>query len=64
MLPAEEKLNKPAIKPEKDPELIYDIISGEGGATYDVHDLLNCIVDKDSMQEYKGEYGQTCTALR
>ena len=26
---------------------------------YEVHDILDCIVDADSFQEYKSEYGQT-----
>jgi acetyl-CoA carboxylase carboxyltransferase component len=30
-----------------------------GRAEYDVRDLLDCIIDRGSLQEYKAEYGQT-----
>lgn len=40
-------------------EDVYGIISADGKKTYDVHDLLACIVDKDSLQEFKKGYGQT-----
>lgn len=59
MLPAERESNKILTLPLKDPQTMYDFISGDGSATYDVRDLLNCIVDKDSMQEYKQEFGTT-----
>ncbi|GAA5508712.1 acyl-CoA carboxylase subunit beta [Novipirellula caenicola] len=37
----------------------YDIVSGEGREEYDVRDLLRLIVDNDTLQEYKSEFGQT-----
>ncbi|MBA3816573.1 MAG: acyl-CoA carboxylase subunit beta [Parachlamydiaceae bacterium] len=40
-------------------EQIYDLIDIESHAGYDVHDLLDCIVDNDSLQEYKADYGKT-----
>jgi acetyl-CoA carboxylase carboxyltransferase component len=39
-------------------EEIYDIFPA-GRGEYDVRDLLACIVDEDSLQEYKAEFGQT-----
>lgn len=47
------------IKSEKTPEAIYNIIKMDSRIGYDVHDLLACILDKDSFQEYKAEYGKT-----
>ncbi|MEM1282821.1 MAG: acyl-CoA carboxylase subunit beta [Chlamydiota bacterium] len=41
------------------PHKLYDIVSGDGKKEYDVHDVLTCIVDRGSMQEYKAEYGPT-----
>jgi 3-methylcrotonyl-CoA carboxylase beta subunit len=42
-----------------DPEALYDIISGDGSREYDVRDVLACIVDADSLEEYKAGFGQT-----
>ncbi len=36
---------------------IYNLMPATG--PYDVRDLLRCIVDRDSIQEYKADYGQT-----
>ncbi len=38
---------------------LYDLVPGDGRGEYDVRDVLACIVDKDSFQEYKAEYGLT-----
>ncbi len=48
--------------PQRDPADVYGVI-GNGSGEYDVHDVLACIVDRDSLVEYKSEYGRTlCTA--
>lgn len=41
------------------PYTIYDIVSGDSNKPYDVLDLLSCIIDRGSLQEYKKEYGPT-----
>lgn len=38
---------------------LYDLVSGEGLGEYDVRDVMACIVDGESLQEYKTEFGQT-----
>ena len=38
---------------------LYDLVPGDGRGEYDVRDVLACIVDQDSLQEYKAEYGLT-----
>jgi 3-methylcrotonyl-CoA carboxylase beta subunit len=38
---------------------LYDIVPGDGRGEYDVRDVFACIVDQDSLQEYKAEYGLT-----
>lgn len=58
MLPLDPATKK-VEKPEKDPKELYNLVGADSRKEYDVHDLLKCIVDKDSFQEYKAEYGQT-----
>jgi acetyl-CoA carboxylase carboxyltransferase component len=38
---------------------LYDLVSLDGRKEYDVRDVVACIVDRDSMHEYKHDYGQT-----
>src|SRR5438034_17674 len=45
--------------PSRAPDTAYDLISVDGRKEYDARDLLNCIVDVDSLNEYKAEYGKT-----
>ncbi len=46
-------------KPAKDPEAVYDLISLDGHKPYDARDLLVSIIDADSLDEYKADYGKT-----
>lgn len=41
------------------PEKIYDLIDIDSRLGYDVNDLLACVVDEGSLQEYKADYGKT-----
>ncbi len=45
--------------PKSRPEKIYDFVSGDNKAVYDAHDLLDCIVDANTLQESKADYGKT-----
>jgi 3-methylcrotonyl-CoA carboxylase beta subunit len=47
---------KDAAKPG---DAIYDLISLDGHKNYDVLDLLATIIDADSLDEYKADYGKT-----
>lgn len=38
---------------------IYELVNPESHRGYDVHHVLDCIVDEGSMQEYKAEYGKS-----
>lgn len=51
----DEKLPRPA----KDPEAVYDLIGLDGQKPYDVRDLLASVVDANSIDEYKADYGKT-----
>ncbi len=46
-------------KPAGDSDSIYDMIGLEGQKPYDVRDLLGTVIDKDSADEYKADYGKT-----
>jgi 3-methylcrotonyl-CoA carboxylase beta subunit len=41
---------------------LYDLVPADGHGEYDVRDVLACIVDADSLQEYKAEFGHTLVA--
>jgi 3-methylcrotonyl-CoA carboxylase beta subunit len=45
---------------------IYDLVRTDPGTQYDVRDVLDCFIDRDSFDEYKQEYGQTlvCATAR
>lgn len=44
---------------EKKADSVYDLISLDGQKNYDARDLLAAIVDRDSLDEYKADYGRT-----
>jgi 3-methylcrotonyl-CoA carboxylase beta subunit len=48
-----------ATAPAKDPAAVYDLITLEGNKPYDARDLLASIIDADSLDEYKADYGKT-----
>ena len=43
----------------KDPEAVYDLIGMDGQKPYDARDLLASVIDANSMDEYKADYGKT-----
>jgi acetyl-CoA carboxylase carboxyltransferase component len=45
--------------PAKKPEAVYDLMSLDGHKPYDARDLLASIIDADSLDEYKADYGKT-----
>lgn len=45
--------------PARDPQDVYQIVSADGRAEYDVRDLMACLVDADSLQEFRADYGRT-----
>jgi acetyl-CoA carboxylase carboxyltransferase component len=44
--------------PAKKPEAVYDLMSLDGNKPYDARDLLASIIDADSLDEYKADYGK------
>jgi len=43
--------------PERDPSDVYAVHRSDAGSQYDVVDLLRCVVDGGSIDEYRAEYG-------
>ena len=43
----------------RDPSELLDLVPTEGQSEYDMRRVLECLVDRDSLQEFKPEYGQT-----
>ncbi|MDP1581392.1 MAG: acyl-CoA carboxylase subunit beta [Candidatus Didemnitutus sp.] len=52
--------------PEKPASEIYNLVSVDGRKEYDVRDLIKCLVDAGSIDEYKADYGKSivCTFAR
>ncbi len=45
--------------PARDPKDLYGIVPADGRGEYDVREVLACLVDADSLQEYRADYGKT-----
>jgi len=58
MLP-DPPVEKAGFSTQRNQEDVYDIVPADGRGEYDVRDLLRCIIDTDSLQEFKSDYGQT-----
>ncbi|MFA7273055.1 MAG: acyl-CoA carboxylase subunit beta [Crocinitomicaceae bacterium] len=50
---------KEAVLPKLDPKMIYGILPAERNKTYDMKEMLNCIVDNSEITEYKADYGKS-----
>ena len=59
LLPGLQPCASPSPSPQRESDHLYDLVSGDGQGKYDIRDVLACIVDADSLQEYKAEFGQT-----
>jgi acetyl-CoA carboxylase carboxyltransferase component len=56
---AKHKEKAKAYASAKKPEAVYGLMSLDGNKPYDARDLLACIIDADSLDEYKADYGKT-----
>ena len=45
--------------PKTNPEELYTVFPVEGSKPYDMVELLHCIVDEGSLDQYKEDYGKT-----
>src|SRR4051812_31950699 len=51
--------NESSTKAAKEPDAVYDVVDVDGKKPYDCRDLLASIIDADSLDEYKADYGKT-----
>lgn len=57
--PASPFVRKSAAEPSRPASDLYSLIDPDSRANYEVRDVLACLVDAGSFDEYKAEYGQT-----
>jgi len=50
-------------EPVKDPKNIYRLLPASRAEQYDMHEIISCLVDQDSMEEYKADYGRTLICI-
>jgi len=53
------KIDEKMPKPAKNPDALYELVSLDGQKNYDTRDLLASIIDANSIDEYKADYGKT-----
>lgn len=55
-----------SVDPKRPIKDVYGILPDERHKPYNVHDIIDCIVDEGSLVEYKADYGKTivCTYAR
>jgi acetyl-CoA carboxylase carboxyltransferase component len=49
----------PTSEPEFPASRIYELVSVDGRKEYDVRDVIRCLVDAGSIDEYKADYGKS-----
>lgn len=65
-VPAIPFMRHPAVEPTRPPTDIYQVVDPDPRHDYEVRDVLSTIIDGDSLNEYKAEYGPTlvCATAR
>jgi acetyl-CoA carboxylase carboxyltransferase component len=59
LLPAPAPANPDSPSPERDLRDVYSLLPGEQRGEFDVRDVLKCIVDAGSLNEFREDYGRT-----
>ena len=62
-LPKDPPSTKKEIPTDSPIENVYKIVGGEAPKEYNALDLISCLVDKGSIQEYKTGYGKTLVTV-
>ncbi|PYL15097.1 MAG: methylcrotonoyl-CoA carboxylase [Verrucomicrobia bacterium] len=57
------KIDNKMPKPAKNPDALYELVSLDGQKQYEARDLLASIVDANSVDEYKADYGKTIVTV-
>lgn len=55
----QKSVKRDAKEPTRDPQDLYSIVPADGRGEYDVRDLLQCIVDAGSLEEFQADFGRT-----
>lgn len=58
-LPEETAILSEKVSSKRKVEEVYELIKLDSHEGYDMHHLLDCILDADSFQEYKADYGKS-----
>ncbi|HUQ72975.1 MAG TPA: carboxyl transferase domain-containing protein, partial [Planctomycetaceae bacterium] len=53
------RTQRPSVAAARNPEDVYDIVPGTQASEFDMRDLLACVVDAGSLQEFRADYGKT-----
>ncbi|HYR23618.1 MAG TPA: acyl-CoA carboxylase subunit beta [Chthoniobacterales bacterium] len=53
------KIDEKGFKTAKNGDTVYDLVSLDGQKNYDARDLVAAVVDSNSVDEYKADYGKT-----
>jgi acetyl-CoA carboxylase carboxyltransferase component len=53
------KIDKNVFKTAKSSDSLYDLVSFDGQKNYDARDLLAAVIDANTIDEYKADYGKT-----
>jgi len=53
------KIDRKVFKTAKNSDTVYDLVSLDGQKNYDARDLIAAVVDSNSVDEYKADYGKT-----
>jgi 3-methylcrotonyl-CoA carboxylase beta subunit len=53
------KIDWKVFKTAKNSDTVYDLVSLDGQKNYDARDLIAAVVDSNSVDEYKADYGKT-----
>jgi acetyl-CoA carboxylase carboxyltransferase component len=56
---AKHREKRKSYAPANKPEAVYNLMSLDGNKPYDARDLLASVIDSDSLDEYKADYGKT-----
>ena len=57
--PAAAKIDNKSFRTSKNPDSLYELVSLDGQRNYDARELLAAVVDANSLEEYKADYGKT-----
>ena len=57
--PSSPSVSSVALVPSRDPNEIDSIVPGDERTEFDIRDVLACVIDAGSMQEFRADYGTT-----